>query len=102
MTEHQEKLLAVLEVRVRDLMAFCDRQKQKVEELTRSLQAKDEELKQAIVTIEELKAKCNNMLTARIISADDTEVRSAKKRMTKLVRDIDECIALLNKCDGQG
>jgi len=102
MTEHQEQLLAVFEVRVRDLMALCDRQRQKMQELTRSLQLKDEELRQAIEKVEEWKAKYNNMLTAQVFSAKDAEVNGAKKRVMKLVKEIDECIALLNnRCDGQ-
>ncbi|MDR2119213.1 MAG: hypothetical protein LBP25_06740 [Tannerellaceae bacterium] len=97
MSEDQRKLLAVFEVRVRDLMQVCDRQKQKIDELTHSLESKDKELQQAMQTIDELNVKCNSILTARIISASEKEVKSARMQLSKLVREVDMCIALLNE-----
>lgn len=97
MTGDQEKLLAVFEVRVRDLIGICERQKQKISELVSSLESKDEELQRAMQTIEELKAKCDSMITARIVSVNEKEVKSAKMRLSRLVREVDLCIALLNE-----
>ena len=91
MTEDHKRLLAVFDVRVRDLMEFCDRQKQKINELESSLAQK------AMKTIEELNAKCDNMLTARVVSVNEGEMKSARMRLSKLVREVDKCIALLNE-----
>ncbi len=52
MTEDQKRLLAVFEVRVRDLMELCNKQNHKIDELTTVLNHKEAELKQAIKTIE--------------------------------------------------
>ena len=65
MTEDHKRLLAVFDVRVRDLM--------------------------------ELNAKCDNMLTARVVSVNEGEMKSARMRLSKLVREVDKCIALLNE-----
>ena len=46
MTEDHKRLLAVFDVRVRDLMEFCDRQKEKINELESSLAQKEGELQQ--------------------------------------------------------
>lgn len=97
MTEDQDRLLAVFEVRVRDLLALCDKQKRKIGELTDALDHKDAKLRHAMNTIEELNAKCDNMLTARVVSVNEVEMRSAKTRLSKLVREVDKCIALLNE-----
>ena len=97
MTEDHKRLLAVFEVRVRDLMALCDQQKRRIDELTAALSLKDEELQQAMKTIEELNAKCDNMLTARVVSVNEGEMKSARMRLSKLVREVDKCIALLNE-----
>ena len=101
MTEDHKRLLAVFDVRVRDLMEFCDRQKEKINELESSLAQKEGELQQAMKTIEELNAKCDNMLTARVVSVNEGEMKSARKnarmRLSKLVREVDKCIALLNE-----
>jgi hypothetical protein len=97
MTDDQKRLLAVFEVRIRDLIALCDQQKQEMQGLTNALNLKDDELKQAMETIKELEAKCDSILTARIISVKEKEVKSAKMRLSKLVREVDKCIALLNE-----
>ena len=95
--QYKKKLLAVFEVRVRDLMALCDQQKRRIDELTAALSLKDEELRQAKDMIEGLNAKCDNMLTARIVSTNEEEMKNARMRLSKLVREVDKCIALLNE-----
>ena len=95
--EDHKRLLAVFEVRVRDLMALCDQQKRRIDELTAALSLKDEELRQAKDMIEGLNAKCDNMLTARIVSTNEEEMKNARMRLSKLVREVDKCIALLNE-----
>ncbi|MDR1356763.1 MAG: hypothetical protein LBJ58_03730 [Tannerellaceae bacterium] len=97
MTDDQDKLLAVFEVRVQDLLSICDRQKQKINDLACSLESKEGELRQAMQTIDELKARCNSMLTARIVSTSEQEVKNAKMRLARLVREVDACITLLKK-----
>ena len=97
MTEDHKKMLAVFEVRVRDLMELCRMQKQKISELQDSLVQKEEELQQAAGKIEELNAKYDNMLTARVVSVNEGEMKSARMRLSRLVREVDKCIALLNE-----
>ena len=97
MTEDHKRLLAVFDVRVRDLMELCDRQKQKINELEDFLVQKEGELQQAMKTIEELNAKCHNMLPARVVSVNEGEMKSARVRLSKLVGEVDKCIALLNE-----
>lgn len=97
MTEDQKRLLAVFEVRLRDLIAICDRQKRKIDELGGVLSQRDEELQRAKEMIQELNAKCDNMLTAQAVSMNDGDIKSARTRISKLVREVDKCIALLNE-----
>ncbi|MCB7024728.1 hypothetical protein PN603_04085 [Parabacteroides distasonis] len=78
-------------------MALCDQQKRRIDELTAALSLKDEELRQAKDMIEGLNAKCDNMLTARIVSTNEEEMKNARMRLSKLVREVDKCIALLNE-----
>lgn len=97
MTDDHKRLLAVFEVRVRDLMALCDEQRHRIDELTAVMNQKDEQLRQAKEEIEALNIKCNSMLTARIVSVDEGDMKSARMRLSKLVREVDKCIALLNE-----
>lgn len=97
MTDDHKRLLAVFEVRVRDLMALCDEQRHRIDELTAVMNQKDEQLRQAKEEIDALNIKCNSMLTARIVSVDEGDMKSARMRLSKLVREVDKCIALLNE-----
>lgn len=78
-------------------MAVCEKQKQKIGELTEVLDGKDKEIRQAKEMINELNTKCDNMLTARIVSVSEGDIKSARSRLSKLVREVDKCIALLNE-----
>ncbi len=97
MTEDNKQLLAVFESRIRSLMALCEKQEQRINELKTLVSIKDEEIQQALNRVNEIKAKYDNMLTARIVSVNSDEVKSAKSRLSKLVREVDKCIALLNE-----
>lgn len=97
MTEDQNRLLAVFEVRVRDLMALCDSQRQKIVELTGALNQTEEMLQRTREEAAVWKAKFDNLLTAKVISANEEEMKNARMRLSKLVREVDKCIALLNE-----
>ena len=97
MTEDQNRLLAVFEVRVRDLMALCDSQRQKIVELTGALNQTEETLQRTKEEAAAWKAKFDNLLTAKVISANEEEMKNARMRLSKLVREVDKCIALLNE-----
>ena len=97
MTEDQNRLLAVFEVRVRDLMALCNSQRQKIVELTGALNQTEETLQRTREEAAAWKAKFDNLLTAKVISANEEEMKNARMRLSKLVREVDKCIALLNE-----
>ena len=97
MTEDQNRLLAVFEVRVRDLMALCDSQRQKIVELTEALNQAEEALQQTREEATAWKSKFDNLLTAKVVSANEEEMKNARMRLSKLVREVDRCIALLNE-----
>lgn len=96
MTESQKELLAVFEVRVRDLLALCEVQKQQIKELTLLLNKEQESVQLSKREIQTLKAKYANLLTAQIASVDTGDMKSAQERLQKLVREVEECMALLN------
>ncbi len=90
-------MLAVLGVRVRDLMVKCQEHKQQISELTLILEKKEAEIRQTKQTIDQLNTRCDNILTAHAVSLDEGDIKSARMRLSKLVREVDKCIALLNE-----
>lgn len=97
MTKDHEKLLATFEVRVGDLISFCNKLKEENAGLKEALSRKDSEISQLEQMIEGLNTKYNNLLTAKVISAQNGEMKEAQQRLSKLVREVDKCIALLNE-----
>lgn len=96
MTEDQEKLLAVFEVRLHDLLALCEERKRKIEELTQHIKTDKESIQQAEQKIRALNTKYADLLTVHVASSDEGGVRNARMRLLKLVREVEKCIALLN------
>ena len=97
MTEEQSKLVANFEARVRQLMFLCDELKQKNAVLEKGLVNEVEKTQSLEEEITRLNLKYDNLKIARIISVKQDDFRGAKKRLSKLVREVDKCIALLNE-----
>ena len=97
MTEEDKKLLDVFEARVRHLMYLHDELKRENTEMKRLLKAKDDKIVEMQDNYKALEASYTNLKQARIISINDNEVKDTKQRLSKLVREVDKCIALLNE-----
>jgi len=97
MTEKEHNLLAVFEERVRELTQLCDDRKRSIENLKDSLNKNDEKRRQAEQNAEVFQAKYENLLAARKLAEDENEFQNVRKRVNKLVREVDTCIALLNE-----
>ena len=97
MTKEQSKLLNNYESRVHQLMRVCDGLK----EDNSGLKCQIEGFKQLQKELEEanriIKVKYDNLKMARIISTKQGDLKGAKSRLSKLVKEVDKCIALLNE-----
>jgi peptidoglycan hydrolase CwlO-like protein len=80
-----------------ELIKLYDEKKRHIEELEKSLKEKDEVIRQNKQTIEALQAKYTNLHTASRLAENEAEFQNARKRVNKLVREVDICIALLNE-----
>lgn len=71
--------------------------KQENAKLRQLLVEKDNEAKQLENSRNELEAMYTNLKMARTISIHDKDISDTKQRLSRLVREIDKCIALLNE-----
>ena len=97
MTEKENNLLAVFEERVQELVILCDDKQRYIDSQEASLNEKDEIIQQTKQALEALQSKYVNLLTARRLIEDEEGFQNARKRINKLVREVDTCIALLNE-----
>ena len=95
MTEEDKKLLSTFEARLRHFMYLHDELTRENAWLKQLLAEKDEEIKQVENSRKELEAMYTNLKMARTISIHDNDIKDTKQRLSKLVREVDRCIALL-------
>jgi hypothetical protein len=107
MTEKVNKLSEVFETRMRELMRFedrtqelirlCDDRKKRIEHLELVMKSMKEEIRLANEKNRSLESKYNHLLTARRLEVNEAEYQNARKQVSKLVREVETCIALLNE-----
>ena len=97
MTEEDKKLLNTFEARLRHFMYLHDELKHENAKLKQLLAEKDDEVKRLEDSRNELEAMYTNLKMARTLSIHDKDISDTKQRLSKLVREIDKCIALLNE-----
>lgn len=78
-------------------MQYCESLQEENAKMRHALLSKEESHSQLEASMGELSNKYNNLKLAQGISMSEEERRNAKLRYTKLVREIDKCIALLNE-----
>ncbi len=97
MTDEEKKLLSTFEARLRHLIYLHDELKLENAELKQLLEAKEEECEKIQADYKELELNYTNLKTATTISLNGSDVKETKLRLSKLVREVDKCIALLNE-----
>ena len=96
MTAEEEKILHLFETHVRQLIIKHKDTLEHNKELNQALteeKTRVQELEQRIATLEQ---KYANLKMAKMIEITTAENQAAQKRINKLIREIDKCIALIN------
>lgn len=97
MTDEEKKLLSNFEARLRHLIYLHDELKRENAELKQLLKAKEEECEKIQADYNNLEQSYTDLKTATTISLNGSDVKETKLRLSKLVREVDKCIALLNE-----
>ena len=97
MTKEEKQLLDNFEARVRQLILWHDEMKQENVRLKLLLEMEKQKYEKLLTEYEELEISYTNLKTAMTISLNGSDVKETKLRLSKLVREVDKCIALLNE-----
>lgn len=95
MTDEQNKLLIDLDVRIKQVIYLCDSLRDENVRLTAEIQQKQKKIDETAAELSQMKAKYDNLKIARTITAASVDVESAKRKLSKMVREVDKCINLL-------
>lgn len=96
MTAEERALLRTLESRVTQLALEHRDLQGRNAALSRAVEEKDAAISALHAQVGRLRADYANLKTARMIDISDADMKNAKSRLSKLVREVDKCIALLN------
>lgn len=96
MTPQEEKDLRMFETRVRQLILAHQELLTQCEQLRIELTQKDESLKNYEAALEQARTEYQILRTAKMLTLTGEDQHEAKARVTKLIREIDKCISLLN------
>ena len=97
MTEEEKKLLNSFETQLRHLIYLHDELKRENAELKKLLENEKLKNEKVQAQYDELEVNYTNLKTATAISLNGSDVKETKLRLSKLVREVDKCIALLNE-----
>ena len=97
MTEEEKKLPNSLETQLRHLIYLHDELKRENAELKKLLDNEKLKNEKVQAQYDELEVSYTNLKTATAISLNGSDVKETKLRLSKLVREVDKCIALLNE-----
>lgn len=95
MTSKEMELVKQLESRVRQLILQGQNLREQYRALEAQVAQRDEQIKALEGQKAEVAAQYANLKVARMLELSDSDTRNARQRVSRLVREVDKCIALL-------
>lgn len=97
MTDQEKNLLINFELKVKQIISKHEALKEEKRRLEGKISSLEESINQLHSENQLLVQKYENLKLAKMLVASEEENKDAKSRIQKIVREIDKCIALLNK-----
>lgn len=96
MTKEEEKSLHEFEALVRRLMSAYKLLRSENAQLKDALDQCRQQLADAEKRVEEARNEYQTLKTARMIEVSGGDIKESRARLSKLIREVDKCIALLD------
>lgn len=97
MNEEYNRLILRMKENIQKLILLYNKEKEKNKELSKEVKQISNELNIYINKNKEVEKKYENLRLARALDGIEGEDKEARVKLNKIVREIDNCIALLNK-----
>lgn len=97
MQEEKNKLIKDLSEKISTLIHFYEDAKNELIDLRTTNEKLKKSLEEKERLLNELETKTNNIKFAKTIIASSSDKDDAKRKIKLIVREIDKCIALLNR-----
>lgn len=97
MTNKHDELINAFETKLRKLISEYESLREQNEQLKAALERKQEDLMHAQQQFLEIRNNYDRLRVARNLGVTEEERVESKRRINKIVREIDKCLALLNE-----
>ena len=91
-----EKALATFETRIRQMILRFQELKKENKSLYDMLQKNEQDMNQLRQQLEQQQSDYNSLKMAKMIEITDGDLTGAKDQLSKLIRDVNKCIAILS------
>lgn len=92
-----EKTLNTFATRVRQMILRFNDLKRENDDLYTMIDERDAEIKKLQKQLAQVQADYNSLKMAKMIEITDGDMEGARKRLSKLIRDVNKCITLLSE-----
>jgi predicted RNase H-like nuclease (RuvC/YqgF family) len=92
-----EKTLTLFATRIRQMILQYKDVKKENSELYAMVDERDARIKQLESQLTQAQNDYNSLKMAKMIEITDSDLESSKKRLSKLIRDVNKCITLLSE-----
>ncbi len=96
MTDEEKRILKNFDAHVRQLLRQYAVLQQENQDLYAELEKKDRDIERLQTEIGQCKKDYSILKLAKMIEISDSDMKDAKQRLSKLVRDVNKCIGLLS------
>ena len=90
-----EKTLSLFTTRVRQMILQYQEMKKENDGLYEMVDEQNAKIKELEAQLEQAKQNYNSLKMARMIQVSNVDMDVAKKKLSKLIRDVNKCITLL-------
>lgn len=91
------KKIDLFSTRVRQMILQYEELREECRSLRVKVKEQEEELAQANARLQKAKGEYDGLMAARMLEISDVDRESARRRLAKLIRDVDKCITLVSE-----
>lgn len=97
--EANETIINTFATRVRQLILHCRDLRQENAGLKTAIEERDKVVEQQKAEIEKLRHDYDTLKMAKMLQLTDGDIAGARKRLNRLIRQVDKCLSLLSSKD---
>lgn len=91
-----EKIINTFATRVREMILHYQELRKEKQELQRMVSERDTRISELEAQLRQARNDYDSLKMARMVEISDGDMEIAKKRLAKLIRDVNKCITLLS------